>query len=65
MPRYQPAAIEPKWQAYWESQRTFAAPRLALVAKYTETAETPAEARQHLSLLASTAQATIEALRGL
>lgn len=45
--------------------RTFAAPRLALVAKYTETAETPAEVRQHLSLLASTAQATIEALRGL
>jgi leucyl-tRNA synthetase len=28
MPRYNPAAIEPKWQQYWESNRTFAAPRL-------------------------------------
>ncbi len=28
MPRYSPAAIEPKWQHYWESNRTFAAPRL-------------------------------------
>ncbi|MEO1496533.1 MAG: leucine--tRNA ligase [Planctomycetota bacterium] len=28
MPRYNPAAIEPKWQAFWEEQKTFAAPRL-------------------------------------
>jgi leucyl-tRNA synthetase len=28
MPRYNPAAIEPKWQAYWEEHATFAAPRM-------------------------------------
>ena len=28
MPKYNPAQIEPKWQAYWEENRTFAAPRL-------------------------------------
>ena len=28
MPRYQPSRIEPKWQAWWESQGTFATPRL-------------------------------------
>ena len=28
MPRYNPATIEPKWQHYWETNRTFAAPRL-------------------------------------
>ncbi len=28
MPRYNPAVIEPKWQKYWEENRTFAAPRL-------------------------------------
>ncbi|MGO9112944.1 MAG: leucine--tRNA ligase [Thermoguttaceae bacterium] len=28
MPRYNPAAIEPKWQHYWETNHTFAAPRL-------------------------------------
>jgi leucyl-tRNA synthetase len=28
MPRYNHATIEPKWQAYWEGHRTFAAPRL-------------------------------------
>jgi leucyl-tRNA synthetase len=28
MPRYNPAAIEPKWQRYWEENRTFATPRL-------------------------------------
>lgn len=28
MPRYQPAEIEPKWQAYWEAHKTFATPRL-------------------------------------
>ncbi len=28
MPRYNPSVIEPKWQAYWEQHRTFAAPRL-------------------------------------
>lgn len=26
MPRYNPATIEPKWQAYWENLKTFAAP---------------------------------------
>ncbi len=26
MPRYNPAQIEPKWQAYWEQHRTFRAP---------------------------------------
>ncbi len=28
MPKYNPAAIEPRWQAYWEKHRTFATPRL-------------------------------------
>ncbi|MGD9645871.1 MAG: leucine--tRNA ligase [Pirellulales bacterium] len=28
MPRYNPATVEPKWQAYWAEHRTFAAPRL-------------------------------------
>ena len=28
MPRYNPATIEPKWQAVWEANRTFACPRL-------------------------------------
>ena len=28
MPRYSPATIEPKWQHYWETNRTFATPRL-------------------------------------
>ena len=28
MPRYNPATIERKWQAYWEEKRTFAAPRM-------------------------------------
>ncbi|MGD0898780.1 MAG: leucine--tRNA ligase [Thermoguttaceae bacterium] len=28
MPRYNPAIIEPKWQQYWETNRTFATPRL-------------------------------------
>jgi leucyl-tRNA synthetase len=28
MPRYNPATIEPKWQAYWEQHQTFAAPRM-------------------------------------
>lgn len=26
MPRYNPASIEPKWQAYWEKNRTFRCP---------------------------------------
>ena len=26
MPRYNPATIEPKWQAYWDEHQTFAAP---------------------------------------
>ncbi len=26
MPRYNPAEIEPRWQAYWEQQQTFATP---------------------------------------
>ena len=28
MPRYNPAVIEPKWQAYWAEHKTFVAPRL-------------------------------------
>ncbi|MCI0491914.1 MAG: leucine--tRNA ligase [Planctomycetes bacterium] len=28
MPRYNPATIEPKWQAYWEKHQTFVAPRM-------------------------------------
>jgi len=28
MPRYNPATIEPKWQAYWEENQTFAAPKM-------------------------------------
>ncbi|HTQ39195.1 MAG TPA: leucine--tRNA ligase [Pirellulales bacterium] len=28
MPRYNHATIEPKWQQYWEQNRTFAAPRM-------------------------------------
>jgi len=28
MPRYNPSVIEPKWQKFWEKNRTFAAPRL-------------------------------------
>ncbi len=28
MPRYNPAQIEPKWQAYWDQHRTFATPDL-------------------------------------
>ncbi|MEM9353769.1 MAG: leucine--tRNA ligase [Planctomycetota bacterium] len=28
MPRYNPATIEPKWQAYWDEHQTFASPRL-------------------------------------
>ena len=28
MPRYNPATIEPKWQAYWEENQTFESPRL-------------------------------------
>jgi leucyl-tRNA synthetase len=28
MPKYNPATIEPKWQKYWEAERTFAAPRM-------------------------------------
>ncbi|MBX7166095.1 MAG: leucine--tRNA ligase [Pirellulales bacterium] len=28
MPRYNPATIEPKWQQYWEQNRTFAAPAM-------------------------------------
>jgi len=28
MPRYNPAIIEPKWQQFWEQQRTFATQRL-------------------------------------
>ncbi|MEX2176852.1 MAG: leucine--tRNA ligase [Pirellulaceae bacterium] len=28
MPRYTPAQIEPKWQAYWESHKTFRTPEM-------------------------------------
>ena len=27
MPRYNPASIEPRWQAFWESRKVFAAPK--------------------------------------
>lgn len=28
MPRYNPAVVEPKWQKFWEENRTFACPKL-------------------------------------
>ncbi|QDU90771.1 hypothetical protein Pla175_41840 [Pirellulimonas nuda] len=28
MPRYNPATIEPKWQAYWDEHKTFRAPEM-------------------------------------
>ncbi|TWU28544.1 leucine--tRNA ligase [Bythopirellula polymerisocia] len=28
MPRYNPATVEPKWQAYWEEHQTFASPQM-------------------------------------
>jgi leucyl-tRNA synthetase len=28
MPRYNPAVVEPKWQAIWDEQQTFATPRM-------------------------------------
>lgn len=28
MPRYNPAVIEPKWQAFWEANHTFKSSRL-------------------------------------
>ncbi len=28
MPRYNPAEIEPKWQRYWDQNKTFASPRM-------------------------------------
>ena len=28
MPKYDPAAIEPKWQAWWEEHESFRSPRL-------------------------------------
>jgi leucyl-tRNA synthetase len=28
MPRYNHATIEPKWQAFWDENQTFATPRL-------------------------------------
>lgn len=28
MPRYNPAVLEPKWQAYWAQHKTFATPRM-------------------------------------
>ena len=34
MPRYNPATIEPKWQAYWEQHRTFRAPELPTGRKF-------------------------------
>ncbi|HBB74638.1 MAG TPA: leucine--tRNA ligase, partial [Planctomycetaceae bacterium] len=33
MPRYEPARIEPKWQAWWEAHGTFATPRLPVSRK--------------------------------
>lgn len=34
MPRYNPAVIEPKWQKYWEENKTFAAPELPTGEKF-------------------------------
>lgn len=34
MPRYNPSIIEPKWQRYWEENKTFACPRLPTGPKY-------------------------------
>ena len=28
MPRYNPATVEPKWQDFWETEKTFATPRM-------------------------------------
>jgi leucyl-tRNA synthetase len=33
MPRYNPAEIEPKWQAYWEKNKTFACPEMPAAEK--------------------------------
>lgn len=33
MPRYNPAVIEPKWQAYWETNKTFRCPELPTAEK--------------------------------
>lgn len=33
MPRYTPAAIEPKWQAFWEANQTFKAPEFPTAQK--------------------------------
>ncbi len=30
MPRYNPATVEPKWQTFWENEKTFATPRLPI-----------------------------------
>lgn len=34
MPRYNPSVIEPKWQQYWEGNKTFACPRLPTSQKF-------------------------------
>ena len=39
MPRYNPATIEPKWQAYWDEHQTFAAPKLPASPSENEGAE--------------------------
>ena len=33
MPRYTPATIEPKWQRYWEEQKTFKTPDMPTAEK--------------------------------
>jgi len=34
MPRYNPAIIEPNWQRFWETERTFATPRMPAGPKF-------------------------------
>ena len=36
MPRYTPATIEPKWQAYWDEQKTFETPAMPPAGKHAE-----------------------------
>src|SRR6187431_3616424 len=36
MPRYQPASIEPKWQRYWEENKTFKTPDMPQAGKSGE-----------------------------
>src|SRR5262249_41384088 len=36
MPRYTPATIEPKWQRYWDENKTFKTPEMAAEGKRAE-----------------------------